>query len=164
MKIVISNNNSFHNSRGGFLLRTIVLAVAVGLSAKLLPNVEVHGFWAAICTALVLSLLNNVVRPLLIFITLPVTLISLGLSLVVVNAAVIGIADWLLGPIFEVKSFGACIIFSLLVCLFNYLLDLPNRWLSRGHYQETESYDKPDGTIDQEADFDDYEEIDGQDD
>lgn len=161
MKIVVSNNNSFQNSRGGFLLRTIVLAVAIGLSAKLLPNVEVHGFWAAICTALVLSLLNNVVRPLLIFITLPVTFLSLGLSLILVNAAVIGIADWLLGPIFEVQSFGACIIFSLLVCLFNYLLDMPNRWIGSSHYEENHTFQSHNGSSAREDDFDDYEEIDG---
>ena len=106
MKIIINDGSSFHDGKGGFLVRTLIMTVAILIAAKLLPGVEVHSVVAAIGTALVISALNNVVRPLLIFVTLPLSMVTMGLFLFIINAVIIWLADQLLGTWFEVNTFG----------------------------------------------------------
>ena len=141
-------------SSSGFVARTIVLTLGTMLAAKLLPGVEVNGLWAAVGTAVVIAVLDNVVRPILIVVTLPVTVLSLGLFLFIVNAVIIEMADGLLGGAFEVESFGWALLFSLLLTLFNYLLELPNR--RRQAYRGDDSVARPQQEDDH---FDDYEEV-----
>ena len=141
-------------SSSGFVARTIVLTLATMLAALLLPGIEVNGLWAAIGTAIVIAVLDNIVRPILIVVTLPVTVLSLGLFLFIINAIIIEMADGLLGRSFEVDNFGWALLFSILLTLFNYLLELPNR--RRQTYQNNE-----DTSLSQQDDdhFDDYEEV-----
>ena len=61
----------FYSSRGGCLTRLMLLSIAVMVGAWLLPGIEVESFWAVFWTAIVISLLNNLIRPVLIVITLP---------------------------------------------------------------------------------------------
>ena len=136
------------------MARTIVLTLATMLAALLLPGIEVSSIWAAIGTAIVIAVLDNIVRPILIVVTLPVTVLSLGLFLFIINAIIIEMADGLLGRSFEVDNFGWALLFSILLTLFNYLLELPNR--RRQIYQNNE-----DTSLSQQDDdhFDDYEEV-----
>lgn len=136
------------------MARTIVLTLATMLAALLLPGIEVSSIWAAIGTAIVIAVLDNIVRPILIVVTLPVTVLSLGLFLFIINAIIIEMADGLLGRSFEVDNFGWALLFSILLTLFNYLLELPNR--RRQTYQNNE-----DPSLSQQDDdhFDDYEEV-----
>ncbi len=103
-----------------FLLTALIV---LGL-AHLLPGVEVNGFLGALLVALVLGILNAFVRPILVFLTLPATLITFGLFLWVINAVIILMASWLLGEYFHVTSFWWALIFSLLlsvvISLVNY--------------------------------------------
>ncbi len=141
-------------SSSGFVARTIVLTLATMLAALLLPGIEVNGLWAAIGTAIVIAVLDNIVRPILIVVTLPVTVLSLGLFLFIINAIIIEMADGLLGRSFEVDNFGWALLFSILLTLFNYLLELPNR--RRQTYQNNEDPSLPQQDDDH---FDDYEEV-----
>ena len=75
----------FYVQRSGCLLRLMVLMIAVMAGAWLLPGVEVSSFWAVMLTAVVISVLNNIVRPILIVITLPATALTLGLFLFVIS-------------------------------------------------------------------------------
>lgn len=88
--------------------------IVLGLS-YLLPGVEVSGFWGALCVALVLALLNALIKPLLVFFTLPITLITLGLFLWVINALIILMASKILKESFQVDGFGWALLFSLLL-------------------------------------------------
>lgn len=141
-------------SSSGFVARTIVLTLATMLAALLLPGIEVSSIWAAIGTAIVIAVLDNIVRPILIVVTLPVTVLSLGLFLFIINAIIIEMADGLLGRSFEVDNFGWALLFSILLTLFNYLLELPNR--RRQTYQNNEDPSLPQQDDDH---FDDYEEV-----
>lgn len=103
-----------------FLLTALIV---LGL-AYLLPGIEVNGFFGAILVALVLGILNAFVRPILIFLTLPATLITFGLFIWIINAVIILIASWLLKDYFHVANFWWALLFSFLlsvvVSLVNY--------------------------------------------
>lgn len=104
-----------------FILRILLSALAVVVLAKLLPGVHVASYGTAIIVAIVLALLNLVIKPLLILFTLPVTILTLGLFLLVINAIIILLADGFVGG-FEVDGFFMAIIFSLLLSLFQSIL------------------------------------------
>lgn len=153
MIVKFSNTNDFHSGKYGFLTRTIVMTLAVILAAYLLPGVHVNSVWWAILTAIVISLLNSFIRPILIVVTLPFTIISMGLFLFIINAVVIMLASRLVRG-FEVDGFGSALLFSLLLTVLNYLLELPNKLMNRKTFEE--NADGPD--IDDEG-FTPYEEV-----
>ena len=132
MKIQISTNQQRQSGPWGFLARTIVLTLATIIAIKLLPGVRIEGgsVGVAILTALVISLLDNFLRPILIFITLPFTVLTMGLFIFIINAIIIELTASIVGP-FQVDSFGYALLFSLIITALNYLLELPNRWLNR---------------------------------
>jgi putative membrane protein len=104
-----------------FILRILLTALAVVILAKILPGVNVEGYVTAIIVALVLALLNLLVKPVLVLLTLPVTILTLGLFLLVINAIIILLADAFVGG-FGVSGFLMAIVFSLLLSLFQSLL------------------------------------------
>ena len=104
-------------------LRWFLLAAALLLVAQLYPGVQVASFGTALIAALVLGLLNTLVRPLLVLLTLPVTLITLGLFLFVINAAMFWSAAELLRGL-NVSSFGAALVGSLLYSLCGMVIDV----------------------------------------
>ena len=105
------------------ILRGFLLAAALLLVAHLYPGVQVASFGAALIAALVLGLLNTLVRPLLVLLTLPVTLITLGLFLFVINAALFWSAAELLSGL-SVTGFSAALIGSLLYSLCGMVIDV----------------------------------------
>ncbi|WP_066366093.1 phage holin family protein [Neobacillus fumarioli] len=80
------------------------------------------GFSAALQASILLSILNLLVRPLLILLTLPVTLLTIGLFLFVINAITLEITDYLMGPSFEIHGFGMALLFSVLMSLVNLII------------------------------------------
>lgn len=101
-----------------YLIGIILSAVAVYLLAYLLPGVHVDDYIDAIGVALVISLLNIFLRPLLIFLTIPATIITLGLFLLVINAFIIWVTNLMLDS-FTVDSFWWALLFSLLLSIVN---------------------------------------------
>lgn len=89
-----------------FLLRVLLNALAVMLVAYLVPGVSVHSFPAAFLAAIVLGLINAVLRPILYFLSLPITLLTLGLFTLFVNAFLFWFASKFV-PGFSVSGFGA---------------------------------------------------------
>lgn len=138
----------------GFLMRTIILTLAVIIAIRILPGVRIEGgsIWVAVLTALVISLLDNFIRPILIFVTLPFTVVTMGLFIFIINAVIIELAAGIVGP-FQVDSFGYALLFSLIITALNYLLELPNRWLNRTTYKPRRDSDTDDD------DFTPYEEV-----
>ncbi|HEX5682555.1 MAG TPA: phage holin family protein [Ideonella sp.] len=104
------------------LVRWFLLAAALLLVANLYGGVTVASFTAALGAALVLGLLNTLVRPLLVLLTLPVTLITLGLFLFVINALMFWAAARLLDG-FEVAGFAAALIGSLIYSACGMIID-----------------------------------------
>lgn len=152
MRIEIDNRQRRQSGPLGFLARTIVLTLAVIIAIRIIPGVHMEdgGVAAAILTALVISLLDNFIRPILIFITLPFTVVTLGLFIFIINALIIELAAAIVGP-FKVDSFGYALLFSLIITALNYLLELPSRWMNRKKYQPRQDGDS--------EGFTEYEEV-----
>ena len=99
------------------LIRLIVTAGIVMLLAHFLPGVEVTGFVAALIVAIVLGLLNFIVKPMLVVLTIPITIMTLGLFLFVINACIIMLADNFIDG-FGVNGFWTALLFSILLSIF----------------------------------------------
>jgi len=106
------------------LVRWLLLAMALLLVAHLYSGVKVGSFTTAMFAALVLGLLNTLVRPLLVLLTFPVTLLTLGLFLFVINALMFWAAASLLGEGFNVNGFGAALIGSVIYSLCGMVIDV----------------------------------------
>ena len=102
-------------------LKILFTALAVVVLATVLPGVSVSGYLSAIIVAVVIALLNMVVKPLLIFFTLPATIVTFGLFLFVINAIIILLADKLVDG-FAVSGFFAALLFSILLSIFRSVL------------------------------------------
>jgi putative membrane protein len=105
------------------IVRWMLLAAALLLVAHLYPGVTVKSFGSALIAAFVLGLFNTLVRPLLVLLTLPVTLITLGLFLFVINALMFWAAAGVLDG-FNVAGFGAALIGSVLYSLCGMVIDV----------------------------------------
>lgn len=104
-----------------FILKIVLSAVAVLVIANFLPGVSVVNFTNAVIVAVVLALLKVTIKPLLIILTLPVTIVTLGLFLLVINALIILLADNLIDG-FHVTGFWVALLFSLILSLFESIL------------------------------------------
>ena len=105
----------------GFLLRVVVNALAIMLAASILPGIRVDGVVPALVGGLLLGLVNAVVRPVLIILTLPITLVTLGLFLLVLN----GLCFWLVASIvkgFYVAGFWSAFLGALIVSIVSWIM------------------------------------------
>ncbi|GAA3984649.1 phage holin family protein [Comamonas faecalis] len=105
------------------LLKWILHAVALLCVAYLYSGVEVHSFGAALGAAFVIGLLNTIVRPILVVLTLPVTIVTVGLFLFVINAWMFWAAASVLGDGFQVHGFGAALLGSLIYSVLGMLIE-----------------------------------------
>lgn len=103
------------------ILKLLLTAIAVVVLAKILPGVAVASYTSAIIVAVVLALLRIFIKPLLVIFTLPLTILTLGLFLFVINAIIILLADKLIDG-FSVSGFWYALLFSLLLSIFESLL------------------------------------------
>ena len=104
------------------IIRFFLSGLAVLLTSYLLNGVHVKDYWYALLAAAVLSFANVIVKPILIFLTIPITFITLGLFLLVINALIILLVDYLT-PGFEVENFWWALAFSLILAIFNSFFD-----------------------------------------
>lgn len=105
-----------------WLLHVVLNAVAIIAVAQLFESFIVEGFLAALIASLILSVLNAIVRPILVVLTLPITVISLGLFLFVINAITLSITAWLMGSSFVIDGFGIAILSAIIISLLNLML------------------------------------------
>ena len=105
-----------------FLIRIVVIAaVSFGL-AHILKGIRIDTFWTAIVFAVVLAILNIFIKPLLIILTLPVTILTLGLFLFVINALVVLLASRFVDGI-SIAGFGWALLFSLILSIITSVLN-----------------------------------------
>lgn len=116
----------------GFLLRALIGALALWLAASVVPGLHVAGVGTLLIAALLLGAVNAVVRPVLVILTLPITVITLGLFLLVINAAMLGLVALFL-PGFAIDGFFAALFGGIIVSLVSWLAS----WFigSRGRYE-----------------------------
>jgi len=103
------------------LVEIVLSAIAVVVLANILPGISVNNFLTAVVVAAVLVLLNLFVKPILIIFTLPVTIVTFGLFLLVINALIIMICDGLVSG-FRVNGFWYALLFSILLSIFQSVL------------------------------------------
>lgn len=103
------------------LLKLVLTAIAVLVLANLLSGIYVDSFWTSLVVAIVLGLLRFIVKPILVVLTLPITVLTLGLFLLIINAIIILMANYLVSG-FGVKNIWYALIFSLLLSLFQSIL------------------------------------------
>ncbi|MFZ3087890.1 MAG: phage holin family protein [Methylotenera sp.] len=103
------------------LLVWLLNALALLAVAYLVPDIHVAGFAAALVAALVIGLVNMLIKPILVLLTLPITILTLGLFILVINGVLFyGVGHWLQG--FEVKTLTAGIIGALVYSVLSWLL------------------------------------------
>ncbi|NRD76509.1 phage holin family protein [Bacillus sp. BRMEA1] len=103
----------------GCLINAVLFMALAGYFKE---SFYIAGFWAALQASILLSILNVLVRPLLILFTLPVTLLTMGLFLFVINGITLELTDYLMGYSFEIHGFGMALLFSVLMSLFNLVI------------------------------------------
>lgn len=104
-----------------WILKLLLTAVAVVVLAYVLPGVEVSGYLSAVIVAVVLAFLRLIVKPILVVLTFPVTVVTLGLFLLIINAVIILLADFFIGG-FTVRNIWWALIFSLLLSFLQSIL------------------------------------------
>jgi len=105
-----------------FILRLLISGIIAYVLAKILSGVHISNITTAIIFALVLACLNAIVKPILVLLTLPITVVTLGLFLFVINALIILLADKLLDGI-RVDGFWWALIFSVILSVFSSALN-----------------------------------------
>ncbi|KGX83717.1 phage holin family protein [Pontibacillus marinus] len=106
-----------------WLLHVVLNAVAIIAVAQLFESFKIEGFAAALIASLILSVLNAIVRPILVVLTLPITVVSLGLFLFVINAITLMLTAWLMGSSFVIDGFGIAILSAIIISLLNLMLN-----------------------------------------
>jgi len=107
----------------GIILQIIISSVAVYFTAWLLPGISVKSFGSAIIVAIVLGILNAIVKPILQFLSFPITVVTLGLFLLVINALIILLASWIMGTNFHVENFWWALLFSIIMSIIVSILN-----------------------------------------
>jgi putative membrane protein len=105
-----------------FLIRVLVVAAISFALAHLLKGIHVTDFWTALVFAIILALLNMFIRPLLVLFTFPVTFITLGLFLLVINALVVLLASKFVDG-FSIDNFWWALLFSIILSILTSAID-----------------------------------------
>ena len=105
-----------------FIFSWVIATVAVFVSAYVIPGVEIDGVLAAFVTAIILGIVNTFIKPVLLVLTLPISIFTLGLFTLVINAFLIMLTGYIV-PGFEVAGFGWALLFGLILSLVNFFLN-----------------------------------------
>lgn len=106
------------------ITRLIISTLAVLITSLTLDGVTVDPWWWAVIVAIVLGFINSCIKPIVEFFALPVNIVTLGLFTFVINALMVLLCSWLIGPHFEVVNFWWALAFSIVLTLVNWLLHL----------------------------------------
>lgn len=104
------------------ILNLLIRVLAVIITTYLVPGVNLEGWMAAIVTVVVLGLLNILVKPFVVLLTLPINIVTLGLFTFVINTAIVLLASRLV-PGFSISSFWSGLLFSVVLSLVNFFLN-----------------------------------------
>ena len=104
------------------LVKIIISSLAVMITTMILPGVSIDNYFIAVLVAAVLAFLNNVLKPILILFTIPATLFTFGLFLIVINAFIILLADYIVDG-FVVDGFWWAVLFSILMSIITSVME-----------------------------------------
>ena len=104
----------------GFLLRAVISAIGLWLASVWVSDVHIDTTGSLILAAILLGVVNAIVRPIAFILTLPITILTLGLFLLVLNAAMVGLVAWIL-PGFHVGGFRGALLTAIIVWLVSWV-------------------------------------------
>jgi putative membrane protein len=108
------------------VLRWLMLALSVWVAAELIEGIHLEGWGSTLAVAAILGLLNLYLRPVLFLLSFPITIVTLGLFIIVINAVLLGLTDWLANLIdairFDVDGVGAALLGALVISAVNMVL------------------------------------------
>jgi len=110
----------------GFLIRLLVNAVGLAVAAWVLPGITVANGTALLVAALIFGVVNALAKPVLVELTCPLILLTLGLFLLIVHALLLGLTSWIAGRLeigFHVDGFGAAVLGSIVISIVSWLLN-----------------------------------------
>jgi len=103
------------------LIRLLVNALAFWLIAKFVPGIHMAGMWTPIIAAIIFGIVNAIVRPLILLLTLPLTVVTLGLFIIIVNALMFWLVT-IITPNFKVDGFGPALIGAIIMMIVSYIV------------------------------------------
>jgi putative membrane protein len=103
------------------LLKLLITSLAIIITAYFFPGVRIADFWTAITVAVAMGIVNTIIKPIVLFFTLPLNILTLGLFTFVVNGALIMLIAFFI-PGFQIEGFFTAVIFSILVMIINWIL------------------------------------------
>ena len=103
------------------VLKWLIMAVSIVVAAYVIPGVTLASFWTAVWVALFLGIVNVLIKPILILVTLPINILTLGLFTFVINAVLILLASSIIKG-FHVSGFWVAMLFSIILSIVNYML------------------------------------------
>lgn len=103
-----------------FITHLLISALSLGLASYIVPGIHVQSFLTLLIAAFLLGIINAVVRPVLIILTLPITLLTLGLFLLIVNALTLALVAWIL-PGFSIDSFFSAFLGWLIIFITSWV-------------------------------------------
>jgi putative membrane protein len=104
----------------GFLVRFLICALGLWLAEEILPGIGVDNAGSLIAAAFLLGVINAFIRPVLVVLTLPITVVTLGLFLLVINAGMVALVAWIL-PGFHVAGFWSALLGGLIISITGWL-------------------------------------------
>jgi putative membrane protein len=105
------------------ILKWLIMSAAIIISAYIVPGVAISGIWASLWVALFLGLANIILKPVLILITLPINILTLGLFTFVINASLVLLSSLVVKG-FTVDNFLAALLFSVFLSAISYLINI----------------------------------------
>jgi len=108
------------------LIHFVVSAIAILITAYVLPGVYVDGLFAALVLAVILGVINTFIRPVLVVLTLPLSIVTLGLFVLVINALLVMLASYIV-PGFTVAGFWYAFLFGIVLAIVSYVLQIFER-------------------------------------
>ena len=105
----------------GFVIRTLVTAAGLWVAVSIVPGLQARDAGTLVLAAILLGIANATIRPVAVILSIPLTILTFGLFLLVVNAAMLGLVAWLL-PGFSVAGFGSALFGAIVVSLVSWAI------------------------------------------
>ena len=106
------------------LVRWVIMAIAVAVTAWLMPGMDVHqGLWGYIVVSGVLGLINAIIRPIVMFLTCPLVMLTFGLFAIIVNALMLSLTNWLLPNLLTINGFWTTLFASIIISIIGWALN-----------------------------------------
>ncbi|QQK81554.1 phage holin family protein [Salicibibacter cibi] len=108
----------------GCLVNIVINTVVLMVTGLIFTGFKLESVWAALIAAALLAIVNTIVRPILVALTLPVTVLTLGIFLFVINAAMLMLIAWIMGGAFVIDGFGTAILAAVVMAILNAIINV----------------------------------------